>query len=312
MKLARPIVALGLIFVSTLFLSACTLPWQKELSGLQVQIPDGTTTQVYLNDLHLGQAPINNQDLKPGTYKLRLEPSGTTGKQAYETQIDLYSGSITSVLWSFTADNPSGTGDILELEPLPSATRAELSVITVPEGASVLLNSTTYGLSPVVLDDITPGEYSLTLNTVGHVKKTLPVQVQPGFRLHIYSRLEKEAAATAQPEETITDTTATSGAQLLSAPQGSLLSPSPSPTPKAGAAPSSPRTLPAKPYVTIKDTGTGWLRVRSEASSAGAEVSRVDVGASYPYKSTLNGWYEIEYETGKTGWISGQFGDIVR
>jgi N-acetylmuramoyl-L-alanine amidase len=62
----------------------------------------------------------------------------------------------------------------------------------------------------------------------------------------------------------------------------------------------------------IKETGTGWLRVRDEAAGTGEEVARVDVGQHYKYLSNMEGWLEIEYSPGKTGWISGQFADIVR
>ena len=62
----------------------------------------------------------------------------------------------------------------------------------------------------------------------------------------------------------------------------------------------------------INETGTGWLRVRDQASSAGQEIARVDVGGKYPYRANLQGWYEIEYEPGETGWISGQYAELVR
>lgn len=294
-----------LILLSTVLFSACSVrfPWQKSVAGLQIQVTDGGSAQIFLDDLHLGQSPIQEEGLKPGVYRLRIEPEAND-KQAYETQIRLYPGSITSALWSFAGNMPTGTGDILELEPLPSDSRAELSVITVPEGASVLLNDTTYGLSPVILDEIDPGEYSLTINAVGHVKKTLPVQVQPGYRLNIFSRLESDSTGSQAASPTPQATPETTDS-LQPTPTPSV---NPSGVTRATPGP----TLPPKPYVTITETGTGWLRVRSEASSAGEELAQIDVGTNHPYKSTLNGWYEIEYEPGKTGWISGQYATIVR
>ncbi len=280
---------------------------------------DGSSAQIYLDSLHLGQTPIQTQDLRPGTYSLRIEPE-VAGKQAYESQIHLYPGSMSQILWSFAGEQPVGTGDILELEPLPSRERAELSVTTVPEGASISLNSTTYGLSPVILDEVQAGQYSLTINAVGHLKKTMQVQIQNGYRLHIYSRLEKDdpnATPSPTPSQEVVATPTPDTTPASSAPTSIL--PSPSPTPRSASATASSSaqtrtstTKPAKPYVTIKETGTGWLRVRDQANSAGQEVARVNVGESFPYKSTLNGWFEIEYSPGKTGWMSGQFGELVR
>lgn len=302
-----------LLLCAAVLLAGCSVPWKKEQAGIQVQMTDGGTAQVYLDTLHLGQTPIQTQDLKPGTYQLRIEPE-KAGKTAYEGQIHLYPGSLTSVLWSFSGQEIVGTGDVLELEPLPSKERAELSVTTVPEGASVSLNSTTYGLSPVILDEVQPGQYSLTIHAVGHIKKTMSVQIQSGFRLHMYSRLEKEGSG----EELSSPTPSPSPASEMPSPSPSSQTntttvPSPSPTPRGvSTASPQPSALPEKPYVTIKDTGTGWLRVRSEASSAAEEVARVNVGESFTYKSTLNGWFEIEYTSGQTGWISGQYGNLTR
>jgi hypothetical protein len=291
-------------------LSGCSLPGQKEFSGIQIEMTDSTVSQVYLDGLHLGQTPLEKRDIRPGTYTFRLEPQDIQ-KKPYETQVHLYPNTLTSVLWSFTGDDLSGAGEILELEPLASKERSELSVITVPEGAKISLDSKSYGLSPAVVESIDPGQYNLAIEAVAHVKKGLPVTLQPGYRLHVFSRLNKEAAALGVTPLALNDIATPSAS-----PTAQALIPSPSPSPSPGTSPLpsplSGASDPAKPYVIIRETGTGWLRVRDQASSTGSEVARVDVGTKYPYLSNLEGWYEIEYITGKTGWVSGQFADIIR
>jgi len=59
--------------------------------------------------------------------------------------------------------------------------------------------------------------------------------------------------------------------------------------------------------ILIKDTPTGWLRVRDKASTAGSEVGRVEPGDEYELLDEDNGWYKIEYEQGEEGWISAQY-----
>jgi hypothetical protein len=281
-----------------------------------VQSASGAAIQVFLNDLHLGQTPLQKTDLKPGTYQLKLT-AGDPSEPGYETQVHLYPGTVTSVLWEFTpATEPTGTGDILELEPLASHDRAELSVITVPEGASVRLNNQPYGLSPVIVDSVTAGTYDLTLNAVGHLNKTLSVVIQPGFRLRFFSRLAKDntdntASPSATPVSTPTTSTPTSAA--VTPKPSTVPTVKPSPTPSLPPGTSIINTPVTKPYVEIKDTGTGWLRVHSDPQAgAGNEVGKVSVGAQYPYRSMMDGWYEIEYSAGKTGWISGQYGLLVQ
>jgi hypothetical protein len=306
-----------LILLVTLFsafgLSACNLPWNQAFSGLSVQAEDGASFQVYLDDIHLGQTPIQRSDLKPGSYRLKLDPgNGTT---LYEGTIRLHKGTVSTVLWSFAGTQPTGTGQILELEPLPSKSRAELSVITVPEGSTVQLNNTTYGLSPVILDEAEAGQYSLTLNAVGHVKKTIAVRIEEGHRLHVFSRLERSADSLSSPLPATgsADTAATDSALLAPPTTSPKASASPSPTPKAsttGTTTTTPGTL-TPPYLTVKETGTGWLRVRETPSATATELAKVDVGTKHSVEKVQNGWYEIEYETGKTGWVSGQYVEYV-
>ena len=59
--------------------------------------------------------------------------------------------------------------------------------------------------------------------------------------------------------------------------------------------------------VTILDTPTGWLRVRSEPSTAGTEVAKVDPGKEFPFLEEDGEWYKIEYASGQIGWISSEY-----
>ena len=68
---------------------------------------------------------------------------------------------------------------------------------------------------------------------------------------------------------------------------------------------------PEKPYVEIKETPTGWLRVRSAPSTNATESGQVKPGETYSYlEEEENGWYKIEFE-GKPGWISGTYADLI-
>ena len=61
----------------------------------------------------------------------------------------------------------------------------------------------------------------------------------------------------------------------------------------------------------IKSPDTGWVRVRSEPSTSGEELAKVNDGESYPLKDEQSGWYQIEYDTGKEGWISGRYAEKI-
>jgi uncharacterized protein YgiM (DUF1202 family) len=64
---------------------------------------------------------------------------------------------------------------------------------------------------------------------------------------------------------------------------------------------------PSKPYVVIKDTPTGFLRVRIEPSTSASESGRVKPGEKYSIVDEKSGWYEIKFDGVNNGWISGQY-----
>jgi len=59
--------------------------------------------------------------------------------------------------------------------------------------------------------------------------------------------------------------------------------------------------------VTIKNTPTGWLRVREKPG--GKEIGRVYPGEEYKFIGQESGWYQIEFEGGEA-WISGSWAEI--
>lgn len=70
-------------------------------------------------------------------------------------------------------------------------------------------------------------------------------------------------------------------------------------------------TVSGKTMLKILPTGIGYLRVRSDPSTTGTEVGRVDVGKMFELMEENVGWYKIQYEEGKEGWISGTYAEKV-
>ena len=57
----------------------------------------------------------------------------------------------------------------------------------------------------------------------------------------------------------------------------------------------------------INATPTGWLRVRSDASLAGTEVTKVDTGGSYLVLEQKTGWVKIKVSDTVEGWVSSDY-----
>lgn len=310
--------------IPVVILSGCTLPWQgKTSSGIQIETGD-VVASVFLNNEFVGSTPFIEKELKPDTYSVRLEPKAGELQQ-YETSVTLYPKTLSVLQWNFAESLDKTTGLQLELEPI-SSQKGKLTVTTIPDNVVFTLNGQSQGFTPSLMDDVSVGSYTLQLQLPGFAEMKQTVEINAGYHLHVTAKLAKlpppensnEAPANSEPESSPVATasatlTATASARVTptSSPKASAtLAPkaSVSPTPKA-ATTSATTSLP-KPYLTINTTPTGWLRVRS--SAAGKELAQVDVGKSFPYFQTEDGWHEIEYETGKKGWVSGEYSEVVK
>jgi uncharacterized protein YgiM (DUF1202 family) len=66
---------------------------------------------------------------------------------------------------------------------------------------------------------------------------------------------------------------------------------------------------PATVKIKIKETETGWLRVRESSSSASKEVAKINPGATYTMLEETRDWYKIDLGNGTNGWISTSYGE---
>lgn len=305
---------LFILLTSALVFSGCTLPsFIQKKAGLTVSIANNEITSITLNGLDVGQAPFDSNDLKPGSYTIKLSPQNSS-KPAYETNIALTSGLVTVVTWSFGSTPEESGGEIFELSK-SSGGKTELSVVTNPDNIIVKVDGLSKGFSPLILDDLAVGSHNLTLSAPGYVERTTNPSLVKGYRVTVTSKLGREPE-TATP-------TATSGAALSPSPTprptatpnaSPKASPKPSPTTTSTATQSgviATTTTPPLPYVEVSTTETGWLRVRAEASGSSAELAKLAIGSKVPYlNETVSGWHKVDYQGGKQGWVSGQFAVI--
>lgn len=284
----------SLSFLSlTVFLTGCTLPGRKK-SALSVSTTPQAT--IFLDGEHLGQTPYYNEKLKPGDYVLKIVPESTgQALNPWEGRVTLSPGILTVVNRELGLTQDDSSGEILSFETSADKNTTSISVVTTPDGAVVNLDGEPKGFAPISLDKITEGDHILLISSPGYKDKTIKAKTVKGNKLIVSVQLAR--AAVAPPVDAESQKEATPAA-----------SPKASPTPKASPKTGSAAT-PAKPYVTIDSPDTGWVRVRAEASTAAEELTKVDHGESFPLVDEQSGWYQIEYETGKNGWISGKYAE---
>jgi len=184
----------------------------------------------------------------------------------WERTIKLENNVTTVINWGFTEDKNSGY--ILSMEK--TGENGSILVNSSPGGAMIYIDGELKNNSPIKVEKVGEGDRKLSISYPGYKSINLIMKVIKGYQLIIDAKLEKETA---------TNTTD----QI-----------SPTPTEELG------------PKIRIKETGTGWLRVREEANNSAPEVGRVKPGEVYEYMSSDTEWYLIKFQD-KTGWVSAKY-----
>lgn len=304
----KRLVLIGLIIVIALFFFARSFVSSGKKGALSVTTTPKST--IFLDGEHLGSTPYFNEKLKAGEYVLKIVPESTgQALTPWEGRVNLSSNILTVVNRELGLTQDESSGEILSFEPLADKKAISISIVSTPDGAIIDLDGEPRGYAPISVDNVSEGEHLITITSPGFVEKTVKAKTVKGNKLIVSVQLARESTVV-EPAEPETDE-ATPSASPKASPK---TSPTPSGTPKPTASPkATPKASPTgdlpRPYVQINSPDTGWVRVRAEANTASAELTKVDHGEKFPLKDSQNGWYEIEYETGKTGWISGKYAE---
>lgn len=234
------------------------------------------SSSIYINDVFVGKSPLKVAR-DAGQIVLKLVPEVTDQNLLpFETKITLVSGIETVVEREFGKTEETSAGDIISFEK-EGGPSSGLVVISTPDNSQVSLDGVPRGFAPYKTSTISPADHQITIKAPGYSDRVLTVKTRAGYRLTLFVKLAKS-----EEEQKVVAT--------------------PSPV--------------IESFVTILDTPTGYLRVRSEPGTKGKEIGQVKPGEKFLYLETdaASGWYKIRFEevssglpNGISGWISNQF-----
>lgn len=240
--------------------------------------PEGTS--VFINNRLVGETPLQ-LSLTEDVYDIKLVPEASRDKtyMTWSDKIRVYRDTTSFVNRVLAADSQDMAGEMLRPEKSGSA-RGQILINTEPSGLFISLDGEERGLSSLFIDNIPSGSHELTVQGEGLLPRTVPVKVTDGYKILIDVSLAIDRHYVAKKKE-------------------------------ANKKASDEKKKIAGGIVVIQPTDTGWLRVRSAPSLDASESAKIDVGTQAPFFTQENGWYEIEYEEGKRGWISADYAAIV-
>jgi hypothetical protein len=161
--------------------------------GMNLQsVPDGASLMV--NGEYRGKTPLSISGLSAGVYTLTFSRFGFVEQTS---QVRVEGGKISEV----TATLRPMTGTLV--------------VNSTPPGARVLLDGTEAGLSPVVLENISAGNHSVTLEKDGYIPATREVMIAYGMMNPVEVFLDPVPAATPRAAGPVPATAGAIGAGLV-------------------------------------------------------------------------------------------------
>jgi hypothetical protein len=185
--------------------------------------------------------------------------------------LTLASGIKTVVKREFGESDETSAGEIVSFEKT-GGRKASLSDVSIPDAAQISIDGVIKGFAPLKATPIIAGEHQVTATLSGYKERSVSVRTAERYKLTLVIKLAlDEEAQQATQEESIEDI--------------------------------------KQEKVEILSTPTGFLRVRNKPSTTGEEIGRVEPGKRYILleQDEKTGWFKIEYEEGKEGWVSNRY-----
>jgi len=192
------------------------------------------------------------------------------GGNFWERKIKL-ENNVTSVInWNFEGNIDNGY--ILSMEK--TGENGSILVNSNPGGAMIYIDGELKTSSPAKIEGVDEGDRKLSISYPSYKSLNLIVKVVSGYQLIIDTKLEKEG------KTEIINTVSPMPTQILG------------------------------PKIKIKETETGWLRIRDTAGNNGIEVGRAKPGETYELISESNGWYQIKFGD-KNAFVSAKYAEKI-
>jgi hypothetical protein len=240
-----------------------------------VFIETNPSAKVFIDREQVGRTPFESVQ-KPGEVVIKLIPeSPAKPLTPFETRVNLIPGIKTVIRYEFEELDKYSSGEIISFEKIGKDSTS-LSVVTIPDAAQVSIDGVVRGFTPYKTSSVPEGEHQIKISSEGYKERTLQIKTEKSYTLIAFVKLSSNKNEERAPEET-------QEKEKEIVKQITLIE--------------------------ILDTPTGFLRVRSEPSTLSKEVGQVQPKEKYPLvgEDERSGWYKIEFQKEKDGWVSNRY-----
>ena len=268
---------LVVLFVVFLLFKSFSLSVSNQFGVLKVV--SSPKASVFLNNVNIGRTPYEDK-LKVGEYLIKLIPEGeATQAASWQGKISIYKNTKTYVNWELGSSDYTSAGEILSTFPAKGRTHKKnsgvIQIETDPQGAIVYLDNEEKGISPLILENVPIGDHEISVYLPGFFRRTQKINLDEGYQVEAKFKLAIDQTSEFYKKQ-----------QEEKNKEGSI------------------SAAIKKDYLIVKENELGFLRVREKPTIYSSEAARLKPGDKFEILEENQGWYKIEYEKGKTGWVS--------
>ncbi|MEK7160903.1 MAG: SH3 domain-containing protein, partial [Patescibacteria group bacterium] len=249
-----------------------------------IRVTASPQAKVFIDGEQKGETTLEIDTLKPGEYLLKTV-SLENEKASWAGKVRLTTGTMTIVNRELNSDETLSSGETIYLEKI-NGDKAEITITGNTDGISSELDNSDQAIVPNVFKNISPGEHEIKLSKDGYATKKISTKTLAGYRSVIHAQIAQGG-----------------NPSLTASPSGTLTPASPS---------GGPAEEMEKPYIIVKNTPTGWLRVRSSPSLSATESAKINPGEKYSLLEENDGWIKIKLNDGSFGYVSISYVSIIK
>ncbi len=277
-----------LIVLFALFIGIRFFVMDKQNSNGRIKIVSTPVASVFIDNVPVGKTPYEEKQ-KAGEFIVKLIPEKSKdGSQitSWQGKVKVNKNALTYVSRELGGNDLTSAGEIFTVTKMTTKPKnksyGEIYVESEPSGAIVYLDNDEKGVAPLILQDVLKGDHEISIYMPGFLRRTQKINVDGEYKVSTSFKLALDPSQKTL-DQTLTETRKKEASKSAEIKKDAI-----------------------KTMIIISETPTGWLRVRSEPSTAASEISRVNAGEKYELIEEQPEWFKIKLEAGE-GWVSAQY-----
>ena len=286
----------SLIFVIVLTINLF-LKRGSEVSG-KIKIVTSPDAGVFIDNVPVGKTPYEST-LKSGIHKIKLIPEGTKTKVVtWSGDVEIFDNSLTFISRELGTTELTSAGELLYMAKANSKVKnkGNIEIETEPIGAIVYLDNNEKGVSPLKMTDVPIGDHEISVFLPGFFRRSQKINVESGYTLQGFFKLALDQSNVTLEQELAKKRQEASEEARLKELAGKEQEKTVE------------KDLNSK-NLTILDTPTGFLNVRSNPSVDSKVLTTVKPKEKHVYTEVTDGWYKIKAND-VTGWVYGEYIEV--